>query len=405
MSVLQLILLTFKYTVSSMKWNWQQKNWPDFIYSGKALDEFERVFLVESSKLMGATAIINEEEGRKFTIDLMSEEALKSSKIEGEILDRDSVSSSLLRQLGFAPQYSDHRANDKEKGIAALMVSNYEAFDQPLSHEMMFNWQSNIIVGSWRIQDIGKYRTSEEPMQVVSGYEGHYNVHFEAPPASHVQKEMDTFIAWYNDSSPQGAHPMSPLVRASIAHIYFVSIHPFEDGNGRIGRALSEKVLAQSIGRPALVALSHAIEKNRKEYYKQLEQNNKELTIDLWMSYFSKTILEAVHHAQKLVRFTVNKTRFFDQMQQQTNERQAKVLSRMVAAGMDGFVGGMSVKKYMQMTGAIERTAIRDIQALEKLGAFTKTGKGRGVRYWLSLGVEFETEKNKFLKEQKVNHN
>ena len=382
-----------------MKWNWQQKSWPDFVYSGKDLDELERIFLVESSKLVGAAAIIHEEEEKKFTIDLMSEEALKTSKIEGEILDRDSVRSSLLRQLGFAPQYSDHRANDKEKGIAALMVDNYETFDQPLSHEMMFNWQSNIIAGSWRIQDIDKYRTSEEPMQVVSGYEGHYKVHFEAPPAVRIPKEMDAFIAWYNDSAP-GANPISPLIRASIAHVYFVSIHPFEGGNGRIGRALSEKVLAQSIGRPALVALSYAIEKNRKEYYKQLEQNNKELSIDSWVSYFSKTVLEAVNHAQKLVRFTVNKTRFFEQMQQQTNERQAKVLSRMVAAGMDGFVGGMSVKKYMKMTGAIERTAIRDIQSLEKLGAFTKTGKGRGVRYWLNLGKEFEDEQNRHLQEK-----
>jgi Fic family protein len=384
-----------------MKWNWQQKNWPDFEYSQKPFDELEAVFLAESSKLFGATTIINEQEEKKFRIALMSEEALKTSKIEGEVLDRDSVSSSLLRQLGLAPQYSDHRANDKEKGIAALMVDNYETFDQPLSHDMLFNWQSNIVAGSRGIHDIGKYRTSEEPMQVVSGYEGLYKVHFEAPPAASVQKEMDAFIAWYNDTSPNGSKPISPLVRASITHIYFVFIHPFEDGNGRIGRALSEKVLAQSIGRPALVSLSHVIENNRKEYYKQLEQTNKKLTIDPWVTYFSKVVLEAVNHAQKLVRFTVSKTRFFDRIQQQTNERQAKVLSGMVAAGMDGFVGGMNVKKYMSMTGAIERTAIRDIQALEKLGAFTKTGKGRGARYWLNLGEEFEVEKNKFLKEQK----
>ncbi len=384
-----------------MKWNWQQKNWPDFIYSREAFGELENIFLVESSKLVGATVIINEEEKKKFTIDLMSEEALKSSKIEGEILDRDSVSSSLLRQLGFTPQYSDHRANDKEKGIAALMVDNYETFDQPLSHEMLFSWQLNVAAGSRGIQDIGKYRTSEEPMQVVSGYEGHYKVHFEAPSSQQVAAEMDKFILWFNDTAPNGKHPLSPLIRASIAHIYFVSIHPFEDGNGRIARVLSEKILAQSVGRPVLVALSHTIEKKRKEYYKQLEQNNKELTVDSWVSYFSRAILDAVCHAQKLVRFTVNKTRFFDQMQQQTNERQAKVLSRMLAAGMGGFQGGMSVKKYMKMTGAIERTAIRDIQALVKLGALTKTGKGRGVRYWLDLGAEFEIEKNQFLKEQK----
>ena len=384
-----------------MKWNWEQKEWANFKFDASAFDKLEDAFIVESSKLVGASTIISHDEQSKFMIDLMSEEALKSSRIEGEILDRDSVSSSLLRQLGLAPQYSDHKASDKEKGIAALMVDNYQTFDQPLSHEILFNWQSNIVAGAWRIQDIGRYRTSKEPMQVVSGHEGHYKVHFEAPPESRVKAEMDAFIQWYNDTSPTGSQPLSPLIRSGIAHLYFVSIHPFEDGNGRIARALSEKVLAQSIGRPALVALSHAIEGSRKAYYKQLEDNNKDLAIDAWLSYFCKATLNAVHHAQRLVRFTVEKTRFFDRVQGQINERQNKVLARMFASGMDGFSGGMSVKKYMKMTGAIERTAIRDIQALEKLGAFAKTGKGRGVRYWLNLGEEFDGEKNKHLSEQK----
>jgi len=384
-----------------MKWNWEQKEWANFKFDASAFDKLEDAFIVESSKLVGASTIISHDEQSKFMIDLMSEEALKSSRIEGEILDRDSVSSSLLRQLGLAPQYSDHKASDKEKGIAALMVDNYQTFDQPLSHDILFNWQSNIVAGAWRTQDIGRYRTSKEPMQVVSGHEGHYKVHFEAPPESRVKAEMDAFIQWYNDTSPTGSQPLSPLIRSAIAHLYFVSIHPFEDGNGRIARALSEKVLAQSIGRPALVALSHAIEGSRKAYYKQLEDNNKDLTIDAWLSYFCKATLNAVHHAQGLVRFTVEKTRFFDRVQGQINERQNKVLARMFASGMDGFSGGMSVKKYIKMTGAIERTAIRDIQALEKLGAFAKTGKGRGVRYWLNLGEEFDGEKNKHLSEQK----
>lgn len=397
MSVLGLFLLTLMYKLRYMKWNWEQPNWTDFEFNASAYEKLEEVFIVESSKLVGATSIIHADEQQKFIIALMSEEALKSSSIEGEILDRDSVGSSLLRQMGLAPQHSDHKANDKEKGIAAVMVNNYQTFDQPLSHETLFNWQANIIAGAWRVQDVGKYRASNEPMQVVSGYEGRYTVHFEAPSADRVHPEMDAFIVWFNDTSPSGTKPLSPLIRASITHLYFVSIHPFEDGNGRIGRALSEKALAQSIGRPALVALSHGIENNRKEYYKQLENNNKNLAIDSWVSYFSNTILEAVHHAQKLVRFIVEKTRFYDKVQGKINERQSKVLGRMFAAGMDGFQGGMSVKKYMKMTGAIERTTIRDIQALKKLGAFAKTGRGRSARYWLNLGEEFDVEKHEHI--------
>lgn len=191
-------------------------------------------------------------------------------------------------------------------------------------------------------------------------------------------------------TAPGGDNPLPPLTRAGIAHIYFVAIHPFEDGNGRIARALSEKAVAQSLERPALFALSHIIENSRPEYYNQLEQNQKGLDIDSWLSYFSNTILDAVSHSQRLVRFTVEKTRLFDRVRGRLNQRQEKVLARMFAEGMDGFTGGMSVKKYMQITAAIERTAIRDIQTLEKFGAFTKTGRGRSSRYWINLSEELE---------------
>jgi len=320
-----------------MKWNWQQKNWPELAYNASALTELEERFIAESSKLIGASSMITEEQEQRFTIDLMSEEALKSSKIEGEMLSRDSVASSLLRQLGLAPEYSDHRANDKEKGIAALMVDNCRAFNQSLTHEMMFKWHPCVVTKSFLIRDIGKYRTSSEPMQVVSDYEGEQKVHFIAPPSTQVLEEMDTFVKWYNDTAPGGNNPLPPLTRAGVAHIYFLTIHPFEDGNGRIGRALSEKALTQSLGRPALIALSHVIEKTRPEYYRQLEWNQKGLDIDSWLSYFSSASLDAVDHSQKLV----------------------------------------------------------------KLGALTKTGQLKGTRYWLNLGKAFESEKNQHLAELK----
>jgi len=382
-------------TLVAMKWNWQQINWPKFSYNPATLATVERAFELEAATLIGASSIITEAEKKQFTIELMSEEALKSSGIEGEMLNRDSVTSSLLCQLGLAPKYSDHRANDKEKGIAALMVDNYHSFDQALNHNMMFQWQRYVVTGSWRVRDVGQYRTSNEPMQVVSGYEGNYKVHFEAPPAAQLHKEMDVFIQWYNDSAPNGCSPLPALTRAAIAHLYFVSIHPFEDGNGRIARALSEKALAQALGRPALVALSHVIEKSRRAYYTLLETHQKELNIDAWLSYFANIIMDGVKHSQQLVHFVVQKTRLLDSVRNKINQRQEKALLRMLAEGMEGFKGGLSAKKYTKITGAISRTASRDLQKLVEIGALTKTGQLKSTRYWLNLGKEFDHEKIK----------
>ncbi len=381
-----------------MKWNWQQNNWPEFIYEPLGMKEQEERFLIESAKLLGASSVIHERETNKFNIELMSEEALKSSKIEGEFLDRDSVISSLLCQLGLAPQYSDHHANDKEKGIAALMVDNYQTFDQPLTHDMMFKWHQCIVGDKHYLHDIGRYRTSKEPMQVVSGYVHQLNIHFEAPPSVAVASEMEAFVHWFNDTAPGANKALPALTRAGIAHLYFVSIHPFEDGNGRVARALSEKALTQALGRPALLALSHNIEKTRKEYYNQLERNQKDLSIDFWLSYFSNAAIDAAIHAQKLVRFIVEKTRLFDRVRGQINPRQEKVLARMFDAGMDGFKGGLSANKYIKMTNVISRTASRDLQKLVELGALTKTGQLKGTRYWLNLGDAFENGKANHLK-------
>jgi len=366
-----------------MKWNWQQNNWPEFAYNATALEELESRFVAESSKLIGVSGIITEDDNRCFTIDLMSQEAQKSSSIEGEVLNRDSVASSLLCLLGLAPELSDHRATDKEKGIAALMVDNYQNFDTPLSYEMLFRWHPCVAERSLLVKEIGAYRTSQEPMQVVSGYEGNYTVHFEAPPAACVPEEMAAFIDWFNDSGPTGKNPLPALTRAGIAHLYFVSIHPFDDGNGRIGRVLSEKALSQTLGHAALIALSHAIEKSRAAYYKQLEKNQQGLLIDDWLSYFANTALVAVEHSHNLIRFVVEKTRLFDRLRGRINERQNKALVRMLANGLVGFEGGMSAGKYMAMTGAIERTATRDLRKLVEMDALVKTGQLKGTRYWV----------------------
>lgn len=374
-----------------MEWNWQHNNWPHFEYDSSLLQELEEKFLIESAKLIGASEIVTEEQHQRFTIDLMSEEALKSSRIEGELLNRDSVASSLLRQFGFMPDGRVRQANDKERGIAALMLDNYRSYDGLLTHERLFEWHPCIVTRSLLVKDIGIYRTSSDPMQIVSGYEGDEKIHYEAPPAERLAVEMDRYLKWFNDTAPGGSNPLPALTRAGIAHIYFETIHPFDDGNGRIGRTLSEKALAQSIGKPGLFALSHVIENNRPEYYRQLEINQKRLSIDSWLLYFAKTTLDATAYSQKLVRFIVAKARLFDRIRNRINERQTKALLRMFAEGMDGFEGGMSAKNYMQITGASIATTTRDLQVLVEAGAMVKTGRFKGTRYWLNLGEEFDS--------------
>lgn|GEM_PF-2176929 len=172
----------------------------------------------------------------------------------------------------------------------------------------------------------------------------------EAPPSPRVSMEMNWFLEWFNHTAPEGQHPLPALARAGIAHLYFESIHPFEDGNGRIGRALSEKALSQSVGRPTLIALSQTICRNRKAYYTALENNNKALDITDWLIYFTRTVLEAQQYTQRLIDFLIAKTRLYDRLRGKLNERQNKALARMFRERLDGFKGGLSAENYIKIT-------------------------------------------------------
>ncbi|PJA33461.1 MAG: DUF4172 domain-containing protein [Zetaproteobacteria bacterium CG_4_9_14_3_um_filter_53_7] len=383
-----------------MKWIWQYASWPEFEYDPSALQGLEEQFKLDAFRLIGAVSVITEEQQQRFTIDLMSEEALKSSGIEGELLNRDSVISSLLQQFGLIPQHHHVLASDKEKGIAALMIDNYRSWKQPLTHELLCKWHPCVVSASFFVRTVGEYRNSPVPMQIVSGYEGNRKVHYEAPPADRVLAEMDAYIQWFNDTAPDGKHPLPALTRAGIAHLYFEAIHPFDDGNGRLGRALSEKALAQSLGMPGLFALSHIIEKNRADYYRQLEVTEKGLAIDGWLNHFATTALDAVNYSHSMMKFIIEKTRLFDRIGGRINERQHKALVRMFAEGMDGFKGGLSAKNYMSITGAPVATATRDLLSLVELGVMTKTGQLKGTRYWLNLGEAFDGPRKTHLAEK-----
>ena len=235
------------------------------------------------------------------------------------------------------------------------------------------------------ITDIGCYRTHPDPMRVVSGAHGDITVHFEAPPSERVAAEMARFITWFNDTAPGGGSPLPPLARAGLAHLWFVSIHPFEDGNGRIGRAISELALSQALQRPTLIALSHAIQTRRKIYYRELELANKELAVTDWLVWFAETVLAAQERSQALIDIVITKTKMLDRLSGRLNERQMKVLLRMFREEPEGFKGGLSAENYLSITGTSRATATRDLAALVKLGALTRTGERKGTRYWLNI--------------------
>ncbi|MDQ6979311.1 MAG: Fic family protein [Mariprofundaceae bacterium] len=364
-----------------MVWNWQQKAWPNFCYEAQKLTALENRFLLEGGKLVGALPHLSDNNQFELLIAFIEEEALKSSKIEGEILDLHSLRVSLQKNFGL--ETDGRHIPAREKGIACMMVDTYQSFEQTLSHEMIWDWHKNLMLGNRRIDDVGCYRTHADAMIIGSHNFNDTSIYFEAPPSSMVAKEMDAFVDWFNGSAPDGHSPLPALTRAGLAHLYFVSVHPFEDGNGRIGRALSEKILSQHLGTASLIPISHVIEKYKKDYYAQLETNNRDLSIDAWLDYFAHTILESLDYAQQLTTFVVNKSRLYARIKGVLNDRQHKVLDCMLKKGVEGWRGGLTSEKYCKIGKTTLPTAKRDIQKLLQLGVLTKTGQGKATRYWL----------------------
>ncbi len=362
-----------------MEWNWQQKDWPKFTYNNSELEELEKEFICQSGVLTGALLLLNDKDKDQLKIDIFSNEALKTSEIEGEHLNRDSLQSSIRKHFGL--DTDGRKIEPAEQGIADMMIDLYKSCDKPLLHEMLNLWHIMLCTGRRDLHNIGKYRTHDEPMQVVSGPLHKPNIHFEAPPSKLMKYEMDNYINWFKSSKKH----IPPLTRASIAHLYFVSIHPFEDGNGRIGRAIVEKSLAESLGYSTLIALSFIIEKNKKSYYNALEKANKSTEVTNWILYFSQIILEAQKYTQNQVKFLINKSKFFDKFNSQLNERQKKVVLRMFKEGIDGFRGGLSAENYCSITKTSSATASRDLRELVNIYAFVKTGVLKHTRYYLNI--------------------
>ncbi|MUO80329.1 DUF4172 domain-containing protein [Agrobacterium vitis] len=366
-----------------MQWNWQRPDWPNFSYDIENMALLEQRFLQSSGEVIGAVRHFSDDDSNQLRIELLSDEAIKTSEIEGEFLDRASVQSSLRRQFGLN---TDNRpVRPQERGIAEMMADVYKNWSGPLQHEDLFQWHSMLMAGNRYIETIGAYRRHTDAMQIVSGRLDKPIIHFEAPPSRQVAAEMTLFIDWFNRSGPGGATPLSALTRAAIGHLYFESIHPFEDGNGRIGRALAEKSLAQNIGQPSLISLAFTIERDRKAYYCELESHQRKLDINGWLLYFSQTVLKAQQATIDRIAFFIQKAKFYDRFRDRFNERQEKVIARIFREGIAGFKGGLSAENYISITATSRATATRDLQHLVEIGAFTRTGERRHTRYTLQL--------------------
>ena len=366
-------------------WNWQQTDWPTFRFERSKLDAMEAEFLRHSGVFSGCIRHISEGEREQITLDLISEEALNTSEIEGEILNRDSLQSSIRRNFGLTTD--NRRIPPAEQGIAEMMVELYREFDAPMCDSLLFRWHESLMNGRRDLATVGGYRTGSSPMQVVSGPLHDPKIHFEAPPSAAIQAEMERFMKWFTRTSPGSEVPLSILTRAGIAHLYFVSIHPFEDGNGRIGRAISEKAISEGLGHAPLIALSLSINRGRKTYYELLERSNKGTEITAWLVYFAQTVLDAQAHSQELVEFLIAKTKFYDRLRGQLNERQDKAIARMMREGPGGFTGGLSAENYIRLTDTSRATATRDLRDLVHKQALLRTGTLKGTRYHLPIRV------------------
>ncbi|MEI6715966.1 MAG: Fic family protein [Verrucomicrobiota bacterium] len=369
-----------------MQWNWQHPNWPTFSYQPERLLKLEAEFLREAGVCIGALKHVSESDKEQLIVELISEEALKTSEIEGEILNRDSLQSSIRRNFGLS---TDHRkVPPGELGISRMMVDLYRNFDAPLSDEQLWDWHGMLMLGRGDLADVGCYRCGETPMQVVSGAIHNPKVHFEAPPSGAVPREMAAFVRWFNDTSPSGSTPLPILTRAGLAHLRFVLIHPFEDGNGRIGRAVAEKAISQGLALATLLALSTVINIHRKAYYGILERSNRGLEITEWLIYFAEAVIASQRHTQATIDFLIQKTHFFDRFRGRLNERQEKVVARLFREGPKGFEGGLSAENYIRITETSRATATRDLQDLVDKQALTRTGSLKSTRYHLRIKTE-----------------
>lgn len=373
------------------KYIWQYPNWQEFSWDEKKLLPLVAQARLKQGKLIRKMQNLMKADFKKAEAIIFEQETLKTAQIEGERYNPESVRSSIHRRLGL--DYAGLPRTERHiDGLVAVLFDATLKHDQPLTGDRLFSWQAALFPtgfsGLTKIET-GKYRADAQgPMQVVSGPIGKEKVHFQAPPASRVPEEMAAYFNWWRES--QAA--VDGILRAGIAHFYFVTLHPFADGNGRLARVLTDMALAQDdqLAR-RYYSLSSEIVKRRKQYYEVLEAAQKGgRSITDWLVWFIACFSDALDSAETLLKDVFLKTEFWRRFRSVAiNSRQKKVLNRLLDAGRDKFMGGLTTRKYIGIAGASRRTAIREIQNLLSSGMLRQNkGKGRSVSYdieWVDL--------------------
>ena len=369
------------YPAEIMAFIHQQAGWPDFKWDASSLSPLLAEVRNAQGRLLGRMDGLGIPLRAQATLTTLTADVIQSSAIEGEFLNQEQVRSSIARKLGLdvAGMVSSSRDID---GIVEMMLDAAQKFQKPLTSDRLFAWQSalfptgrsgmvRITVGSWRTAESG-------PMQVVSGAMGRERVHFEAPAAERVPHEMERFLLWLEQD--QG---LDPVLKAGVAHFWFVTIHPFEDGNGRIGRAIADLLLSRSDGMAErFYSLSSQIEAERKGYYEKLEACQRGgLDITVWLRWFLECFGRAIKGAEELLERVLRKARLWDRINQgPVNDRQRAVLNRL----LDGFDGKLTSSKYGKLAKCSSDTALRDIQDLVGRGVMLQSSSGgRSTSYEL----------------------
>ncbi|PCH76211.1 MAG: cell filamentation protein Fic [Flavobacteriaceae bacterium] len=367
-----------------MTYNWQQSDWKEFFYSKKGIEKLLFSFTEKMGNVKGYTEALSKNDREQTLIDFLVTEAIKTSEIEGEFLSREDVMSSVKNNLGLLKQ-PDNIRDLRAKGIAKLVTEVHNNFQPLLSKQVLFDWHSTMMPVNNNI-NTGSWRTGKAPMQIVSGSFGKEEIHFEAPPSENVPLEMEQFIYWFNNTAPGGkSEIIHAPIRSAIAHLYFESIHPFEDGNGRIGRVIAEKALLQTLGYSLLISLSPTLELNMNAYYEALKEAQRGNDITKWLIYFCEVLNGSLDVSIKILDFTIKKTALFDRVKIELNERQLKVIQKMMSYGIVGFEGGMSAKKYTKIAKTSKATATRDLKKLLEMDVLKVFGEGRNTSYELNV--------------------
>lgn len=367
-----------------MEYIWQHKDFPNFTFNQGVLSSLIQEFAIELGVINGLIINLSKEQKEEFVIQVTLSEALKTSEIEGEVFSREDVMSSIRLQLGLInhlPVSRDQRAS----AVAELMLEVRKDYKEELTTDLIKKWHRILFARDSRV-NAGEWRSSIEPMQIISGSYGAIEVHYEAPPSVAIPELMSDFVQWYANFSCEAIGAIGQaMLKASLVHLYFETIHPFEDGNGRIGRAIAEKTLAESLDSVLYISLSKQIEKDRKGYYQALKEAQRNLDVTNWIVYFFEIIKNAENDVKNVALFTIKKTKFFDTYKEQLNDRQLKAIQKMLASGDGVFEGGMTAKKYMSINKTSKATATRDLQELNDIGAFEKSGGGRSISYQLNF--------------------